>query len=62
MELETYGNQVSWFAWAVLFGARGRLKKEFGNEYVQYERKNMFIPFGHQRDDFRKSSKLGQVE
>ena len=27
MELETYSNRVSWFAWAVLFGARGRLKK-----------------------------------
>ena len=27
MELETYSNRVSWFAWAVLFGARGRLKR-----------------------------------
>jgi hypothetical protein len=27
MELETYSNRVSWFVWAVLFGARGRLKK-----------------------------------
>ena len=27
MELETYSNRVSWFVWAVLFGARRRLKR-----------------------------------
>ena len=32
MELETYSNRVSWFVWAVLFGA-WMIEKEFGNEY-----------------------------
>ncbi len=32
MELETYSNRVSWFVWAVLFGA-WRIEKEFGNEH-----------------------------